>query len=179
MQEPREHSDAAIREDVHQRIAQDIHVDASNVGIDVADGVVTLTGTVPEPGQDAVVERHAWAAVGVRQVDNRVTLPAPRTFEGEMLPANTFQEGQVRPGMRVVGNDGIAIGTVKEVRAADFLVNRPLARDVYVPFESVLTTSSPGESSRGGPTQRSEVVLTLRSEQMDDAHWRSPHGGRG
>ena len=41
------------------------------------------------------------------------------------------------PDMEVVGSDGERLGSVKEVRASDFLVNRRLKRDVYVPNEAI------------------------------------------
>ncbi len=174
MQSFGERSDAEIRHDLREQLTEDMHLDASRVEMVVHDGVVTLTGTVPEAGQLDVVAMYARGVPGVRQVDNRLTLPPSPTFVGEVLPANTFDAGQVQPGMEVVGIDGIAVGTVKQVREADFLVNRPLARDVYVPLAFVETTGHRSESARGGPTQPTQVVLTIRAEQVDDEHgqWR-------
>ncbi|HET7035257.1 MAG TPA: BON domain-containing protein [Thermomicrobiaceae bacterium] len=49
-----------------------------------------------------------------------------------------FEGGwRLRPGMYVMGADGHQIGTIKGVRGNDFLVDRNLERDVYVPFQAV------------------------------------------
>lgn len=43
----------------------------------------------------------------------------------------------IAPGMEVVAVNGVALGTVKAVRDADFHLNRELERDVYVPLRYV------------------------------------------
>lgn len=43
----------------------------------------------------------------------------------------------MRPGMDVVGSDGQQVGTVKEIHDSDFLVNRDLKTDMYIPFSAV------------------------------------------
>ena len=48
---------------------------------------------------------------------------------GEVLKANTLGPDQVRVGMEVMSINGHSLGKVKEVRANDFLLDRPLARD--------------------------------------------------
>jgi hypothetical protein len=44
---------------------------------------------------------------------------------------------RVQAGMEVVGSDGQSVGQVKEVRDADFEVNRRMARDVTVRYSGV------------------------------------------
>jgi hypothetical protein len=46
----------------------------------------------------------------------------------------------IAPGMEVVDVDGVPLGTVKAVRAADFHLSRELERDVYVPLRYVAET---------------------------------------
>ena len=58
--------------------------------------------------------------------------------EGEILKANTLGPDQVHVGMEVVSIDGVTLGKVKEVRADDFLLDRPLARDLYIPYRFVM-----------------------------------------
>jgi len=93
---------------------------------------------------------------------------------GEILPANTPGAGQIEVEMVVVGIDGDPIGRVKEVREQDFLVNRPMARDVYVPYSFVLAMDNPADRVRGGPVEEDHVTLTIPSGQVDDQHWRHP-----
>ena len=73
--------------------------------------------------------------------------------------------GQLRPGMRVVGSDDDGVGEVKEVRGQDFLVDRAMQRDVYVPFSAV-------QDVAGG-----RVVLNLPAGRVDDMGWPSPGVG--
>jgi hypothetical protein len=69
---------------------------------------------------------------------------------------------QIRVGMEVVGSDGRRIGTVKEVRTSDFLVNRPMARDIYVPFGAIQTISG------------NTVTLTIPADQVEQMGWAHP-----
>ncbi len=68
----------------------------------------------------------------------------------------------VRPGMEVVGADGKSAGHVKEVRRTDFLVARPLARDVYVPYDACKALE--GE----------RVTLTVAAGEVNDQGWANP-----
>lgn len=69
---------------------------------------------------------------------------------------------QITIGMPVVGSDGKEIGTVKEVRSNDFLVNRRLARDVYVPFSAIQSISD------------GRIILNVASDQVDRQGWAHP-----
>jgi hypothetical protein len=73
-------------------------------------------------------------------------------------------------GMDVVGRDGEGVGTVKEVRTSDILVDRPLARDVYVPLEAVQAIVDATASDSVDP----RVVLTIRADSVDDMGWPHP-----
>jgi len=78
---------------------------------------------------------------------------------------------QIQVGMGVVGRDGEPVGTVKEVRAADVLVDRPLARDVYVPIEAIQAIVDATPSDSVDP----HLVLTIRADSVGDMGW--PHPG--
>jgi hypothetical protein len=62
-------------------------------------------------------------------------------------------------GMEVVSPAGEEIGTVKEVRVHDFLLDRPMRRDVYVPFSAI--------RELGGRT----VVLNVAAGDVSDQGW--------
>jgi sporulation protein YlmC with PRC-barrel domain len=69
---------------------------------------------------------------------------------------------QVSHGMEVVGADGTQVGRLKEMRLADILVDRPLKRDVYVPFTAI-------QGVRGDT-----IVLTIPAAQVDQMDWPQP-----
>jgi hypothetical protein len=62
-------------------------------------------------------------------------------------------------GMDVTDSGGSHAGRVKEVRPNDFLLNRPSALDIYVPFDAI-------EDVTGNA-----VILTLSATQIDDMSW--------
>jgi len=71
-------------------------------------------------------------------------------------------QNQVTTGMKVIGSDGKEIGTVKEVRATDFLCNRSMARDVYIPFAAVQNVTE------------NRINLNVPSDQIDHQGWANP-----
>lgn len=56
------------------------------------------------------------------------------------------------------GTDGERVGEVKEIRDTDFLVDRPMARDVYVPFDAV---------TQVGP----DVRLGVTADEVGERDW--------
>ncbi len=46
--------------------------------------------------------------------------------------------GEIIVGMKVVDPRGIHVGDVKEIHEEHFLVDRPMTRDVYVPYDACL-----------------------------------------
>ena len=85
---------------------------------------------------------------------------------GEVLRASSPGAGQVEVGMSVVGVDGRVVGRVKEVRATDFVVDRPAAADIVLPYTIVMATPDMGEK----PQQRAEVLLNVPAARVE-------HGG--
>ncbi|MCC7368934.1 MAG: alpha/beta hydrolase fold domain-containing protein [Chloroflexi bacterium] len=61
-------------------------------------------------------------------------------------------------GMEVFGADGERVGQVKEIRDTDFLVDRPMARDIYVPFDAV---------SQTGP----DIRLSVTAHDVGERDW--------
>ena len=68
----------------------------------------------------------------------------------------------VRAGMHVVGADGKEVGTVKEVRDKDFLIDRPMRRDVYAPFDAIQNVNG------------DKVTLNVSSDKVDNMNWPKP-----
>lgn len=65
-------SDERIREDVCERLALDHDIDASDLEIEVSDGIVTLTGTVDDRRMKRLAEDVSESVRGVRDVQNNI-----------------------------------------------------------------------------------------------------------
>ena len=65
-------SDQRISEDLCERLHDDDHVDAGDIEVQVEQGVVTLSGTVPERRMKHRAEDIAEACRGVQDVDNGI-----------------------------------------------------------------------------------------------------------
>ena len=61
-----------------------------------------------------------------------------------------------------MGADGHQIGTIKAVRGDDFLVDRNLQRDVYVPFRAVQAI------------QGDRITLSVSGPGVDTRNWARP-----
>jgi hypothetical protein len=64
-------SDSRIREDVCERLMQS-DIDVSDVSVDVHEGVVTLSGTVPVRAMKYAIEDIAAHCLGVSDIENRL-----------------------------------------------------------------------------------------------------------
>jgi hypothetical protein len=151
-------SDDRIQEDVNDRLTWDGRIDASDVNVDVNDGVVTLTGSVDRRWDKRIAEDDADDVMGVVDVNNQLRVRNRGT-------SRTSRAGgmgeRVRTGMEVVGSRGAHIGSVKQVRDNDFLVDRPAAFDVYVPFDQCRIEGD-------------QVHLFVKADQVDDQGWMMP-----
>lgn len=74
----------------------------------------------------------------------------------------TFDVNRLTTGMEVVGLAGDVVGSVKQVRTHDFLLERSMKRDLYVPFAAV--------RELGGRT----VTLGIPSKDIDGQGWSQP-----
>lgn len=66
--------DSSIADEVYQRLSDDERIDAREVLLAVSDGIVTLTGEVPERAMKRLAEDVAANVRGVRDVENRITV---------------------------------------------------------------------------------------------------------
>jgi hypothetical protein len=76
-------SDERILEEVSDRLTQDHDVDASEIEVTVADGQVTLTGTVNSRHQKRIAEDVAESCSGVVDVHNRLRVADRETLIGK------------------------------------------------------------------------------------------------
>jgi osmotically-inducible protein OsmY len=82
-------TDTQIHHDVIEELKWDARVDETEVGVEVDDGVVTLTGTVAHWGKRLAAEDAARRVSGVLDVANdiKVTLPGARPTDTEIAKA--------------------------------------------------------------------------------------------
>ena len=86
------------------------------------------------------------------------------------LSANTrVEQSDVQVDMIVFDSEGERVGTVKAVRQTDFWLDRPLHRDVYVPFDAVARVIL-----SGADLVEKQLVLNVTRKQIDSSGWRHP-----
>jgi hypothetical protein len=90
-------------------------------------------------------------------------------WHGEILKASS-PGTQVQVGMDVNSLDGERVGRVKTIREGEFLLDRPLARDLWVPLSAVIATED--SSPVHGPVQPVAVVLEVSSAHIDRQGWK-------
>jgi stress response protein YsnF len=101
-------------------------------------------------------------AVGPAQAESPPPTPTPEAPAADPAAATTPLLGRVREGLDVICADDSLIGRVKEVRDRDFLVDRQLQRDIYVPFDAVRDVAADG------------VRLTVPADRVDRMGWANP-----
>jgi hypothetical protein len=165
-------SDERIREDVCELLTHHGEIDASSMEVEVSRATVTLRGTAESGRIRRLVEELVEDVPGVRDVQNELrvnqrTVYAASHFDPPEAsagagPSQHGNRGQIRETMDVVGSDGETVGTVKAVHGTDFHLDRPVARDVFVPLSAVQTVD--GE----------RVMLRVRANEVDDQNWPAP-----
>jgi osmotically-inducible protein OsmY len=70
-------TDTQIHHDVLEELKWDSRVDETEVGVQVASGVVTLTGTVPSWAKRLAAQEAARRVIGVLDVANDITVKVP------------------------------------------------------------------------------------------------------
>lgn len=128
-------SDQRIQEDVCEALTMDGWVDANKIEVSVEKGDVTLNGVVPERAMKRYAEDAVIGIPGVRDVHNRLNVE--ETGEKQPPAPPVQQRPRLQEGMDVRDLKGNFIGRIKAVRESDFLVDRSMARDLYVPNSTV------------------------------------------
>lgn len=78
--------------------------------------------------------------------------PAPGTLTTGNL--------QLKERMTILGTDDANVGHIKEVRKNDFLVDRPMQRDLYIPMDAVQEVNG------------DQVKLNIPASKVDDMGWK-------
>ncbi len=95
-------SDERILEDINERLTDDHHIDASDIGVKVEGGEVTLSGTVEDRAARRRAEDIAESVSGVGHVQNDLRV-AGRTAPGQTTTAGMATAGMATAGMATVG----------------------------------------------------------------------------
>jgi len=75
---PRVWTDAEIRDTIRRNLDRDVRIsNPADISVVVSGGVVTLSGTVPSYSQKSAASDDAWAAPGVVDVINNITVAPP------------------------------------------------------------------------------------------------------
>jgi osmotically-inducible protein OsmY len=79
-------TDQDIRNDVKEQLSWDTRVDSSAIEVDVVDGIVILSGTVPTYPDRNQAQTDALQVPGVAAVDNRLVVSFPSAY---VIPADS------------------------------------------------------------------------------------------
>jgi hypothetical protein len=159
-------TDERIKEDINERLTWHGGIDASDMQVDVKDGVATLTGSAHSRYEKRMAEDIIDSVPGVQDVNNNLSVNKQSDWDRNRgqgrMGMGSMQKNQIREGMDVIGRDGQEVGQIKEVRSNDFLVDRPMARDIYVPFDACQSTDN------------GQIRLNVRADDVDNQNWPEP-----
>jgi osmotically-inducible protein OsmY len=91
--EPAEHSDSWIALKIRTQLLIHANVSATETKVDVADGVVTLTGTVDNAAQKDLTEAYVKDVEGVKSVNNELVVKSPA--ENEHTVSETIDDASI------------------------------------------------------------------------------------
>jgi hypothetical protein len=107
-------SDERIREDVHDRLADDAYVDASDIEIKVENGDVVLTGNVYSREQKRRAEDIVESISGVHNVENRIRVKQEHSSYASASQRSGSYSGYTG-NTKDVGGIGGESGTTNEI----------------------------------------------------------------
>ncbi len=123
-------------------------------------GVYPASGSLP-PGETEAHGMAAWGQGERGAAGDEDHGESEIWFDQSELKA-AEQRRSIQISMEVIGLDGERVGQVQEVRGDDFLVQRFVARDVYVPFGACQEVSE------------TQVILRVPANMVDSQGWTYP-----
>lgn len=118
-------TDEDIKDDIEEQLYWDDRVDASDIGVIVDNGVVTLGGTVPTHFAQNAAVADALSIVGATEVNNELTVQYPAEAT---TPTDTELAADIESVLRV--NSDID-ATEIEVKASEGVVTLKGSVDAY------------------------------------------------
>ena len=79
-------NDAQLTTDIQSKFGSDSGLQGKQIGVQTANGTVTLSGTVDNDGQREAAARYASSEAGVKQVVNNLQVAPAQTAEAEPTP---------------------------------------------------------------------------------------------
>ena len=125
-------SDAKIQKDVLQEMHWDSRVDETDVGVEVDDGIVTLTGTVDSYAKRIAAQEAAHRVAGVLDVANDLEVRVP----GKGRLTDTEIAREVRDSLHARDEAGSAVRALAGVRA---VINRVTVAETAIDAAQVRT----------------------------------------
>lgn len=114
-----------LQSEVIAELTWDDRVDVRNIDVEVDEGDVTLTGTVPTYSQKHAAELDAWIISGVRSVDNRIKIEFPEDFE---VPSDSQIRANVEASLM---SNSLVDSTKITVKVAAGVVNLEGTQETY------------------------------------------------
>jgi hypothetical protein len=105
-----------------------------------------------------MAEDIADSVSGVQDVNNNLSI---QNIGSNRSREQGMNDRRIRPGMEVVGEDGVHVGEVKQVRSNDFLVDRTMDRDIYIPLDACQIVND-------------QIRLNVRAAEVDNQGWQKP-----
>jgi hypothetical protein len=109
-------SDERIREDVSDRLMTHPDVDATDIEVHVAHGIITLTGSVADRHQKRIADFVAEDVVGVDDVHNQLTVR--HGFWSSVAGRRAPERGPARESESATGEASAIAGRADAARAA-------------------------------------------------------------
>lgn len=170
--------DVDVRKDAHHLLVDLVSRDVAAHGGDRVQNELALwrhaQPALPECGLQLRCRNHVPAqdpTIALMSASDDTEASGEEVTRGEILKASAPGPAQARVGMDVTTIDGHRIGRIKEIRPDEFLVDRQMARDLWIPFSAVLAAEDFTSNSRG-PVQPDELVLKVSRAHIDSQGWR-------
>ncbi len=139
-------TDKQIKRDVVTELTWDYRVDASDIAVTVAEGTVTLTGSVPSYTARNFATSDAWGIAGVKDVNNLLTVSFPATVT---VPSDAQIESSIdstltwNPDVNSVNIDAAVVnGTVTLEGTVDNYWQKWKAEDLVSDLSGVITVEN-------------------------------------
>ncbi len=139
-------TDEQIKQDVVRELTWDYRVNAADISVNVSNGVVTLTGSVPSYTARNFATSDAWGIAGVKSVNNLLTVTFPTTVT---VPTDTEIKSNVESTLTWNASvDSTAIdvsvtnGTVTLEGTVDEYWQRWKAEDLVSDLSGVITVEN-------------------------------------
>ncbi len=139
-------TDEQIKQDVVKELMWDYRVNAADISVNVSNGVVTLTGTVPSYTARNFATSDAWGIAGVKDVNNLLAVSFPATIT---VPSDAQIESSVdstltwNPDINSLNIDAAVVnGTVTLEGTVDNYWQKWKAEDLVSDLSGVITVEN-------------------------------------